>query len=600
MTDSVYRTSMRTHMAGELRASHTGQAVHLAGWVHRRRDLGGLIFVDLRDREGTVQVSCGPDWTSDAGLETARQLGDEVVIAVDGEVVARPKDAINPDMPTGAVEVRAKEVVILAPSETPVIPVAYGPEEELASEEQRLRYRYLDLRRRELQENLGLRHRALYIIRKLLDELNFIEVETPILTKPTPEGARDYLTPSRIHKGECYALPQSPQLYKQILMVAGFDRYFQIARCLRDEDLRADRQPEFTQLDLEMSFVDESDIFTVGEAVMAALWEECAGEKIETPFPRLTYRDALELYGTDKPDLRIAWTFADASELLRESEFRIFRGALDGGGRVRGLRVPDGARLSRKAIDELDQVAQGAGAPGALWTKVSGAEAKGGFGKQLSESEWGGLKERFAATDGDLLVVIAGPDHVSNAALDALRRHLGQVMEAVQPGHRFLWVTDFSLFELDPKTGEPHPTRHPFTSPTPEDVDLLEDDPMAVRLRAYDLVYNGSEFGSGSIRINQPELQRRVFEALGIGREEAERKFGFLLEAFRYGAPPHGGFAMGIDRMIMQLTGSRSLRDVIAFPKTTAARALMEGAPAPVPDEELEELGIRIVERANA
>jgi aspartyl-tRNA synthetase len=464
----------------------------------------------------------------------------------------------------------------------------------------RLRYRYLDLRRPEMLRNFVLRHRVFQAIRGALDELEFVDVETPMLTRPTPEGARDYVVPSRVSHGEFYALPQSPQLYKQILMVSGFDRYFQIARCLRDEDLRADRQPEFTQLDVEMSFVAEDDVWTVIEIVMAAAWKEVADRTVERPFQRMSYRDALERYGTDKPDLRIAWELRDLSDDLRGSEFRIFRAAIEGGGRVRGFRVPGGAKLSRKVLDALDKVAQKAGAPGALWTKLSDSGAQGGFGTKLSETELTALRGRLEAKDGDLIVSIAGPDPQGNAALDALRRHLGSVVDAVEEGDRFLWVTEFPLFERDPESGEPVPSHHPFTGLNPEDVDLLDRDPLSIRSRAYDLVYNGSEFGSGSIRINDPSLQRRVLAVLGIGPEEAERKFGFLLEAFKYGAPPHGGFAIGLDRVVMHLTGGLSLREVIAFPKTTAARALMEGAPAPLADEELKELGIRRIRRTDA
>jgi aspartyl-tRNA synthetase len=383
-------------------------------------------------------------------------------------------------------------------------------------------------------------------------------------------------------------------------MVSGFDRYFQIARCLRDEDLRADRQPEFTQLDVEMSFVAEDDVWTVIEMVMAAVWNEVAGRTVERPFLRMPYRDALERYGTDKPDLRIPWELRDLSDDLQASEFRIFRGAIENGGRVRGFRVPGGAKLSRKALDGLDKVAQSAGAPGALWTKLSDSGAQGGFGPKLSGAEVAALKGRLEAKVGDLIVVIAGPDQTANTALDALRRHLGSVMGAVEEGDRFLWVTEFPLFERDPESGEPVPSHHPFTGLNPEDVDLLEKDPLSIRSRAYDLVYNGSEFGSGSIRINEPSLQRRVLAVLGIGPEQAQRKFGFLLEAFKYGAPPHGGFAIGLDRVVMHLAGGSSLREVIAFPKTTAARALMEGAPAPVADEELKELKIKQVRRSDA
>jgi aspartyl-tRNA synthetase len=600
MTASLYGTSYRTHMAGELRSEHIGTKVRLAGWVHRRRDLGGLVFIDLRDRKGVVQVSCDPDVLTDEAMERARRLGSEVVIAIEGDVVARPPDAVNPSMATGGVEVKVETILELAPSETPPILVAYGADEELASEELRLRYRYLDLRRPEMLRNFVLRHRAFQAIRRALDELEFVDVETPMLTRPTPEGARDYIVPSRVSPGEFYALPQSPQLYKQILMVSGFDRYFQIARCLRDEDLRADRQPEFTQLDVEMSFVAEEDVWTVIEIVMARLWKEVAGRTVERPFPRMSYRDALERYGTDKPDLRIAWELRDLSDGLQASEFRVFRGAMEAGGRVRGFRVPGGAALSRKALDGLDGVARAAGAPGALWTKLGDSGAQGGFGSKLSDAELAALKRRLEAKDGDLIVVIAGPDRTANAALDALRRHLASVIDAVEEGDRFLWVTEFPLFERDPESGEPVPSHHPFTGLNPEDLDLLEKDPLSIRSRAYDLVYNGSEFGSGSIRINDPSLQRRVLAVLGIGPEQAQRKFGFLLEAFNYGAPPHGGFAIGLDRVVMHLAGGSSLREVIAFPKTTAARALMEGAPAPVADEELAELGIKQVGRSDA
>ncbi|NIR46198.1 MAG: aspartate--tRNA ligase [Gemmatimonadetes bacterium] len=595
MTDSLYSTSLRTHMAGGLRTEHVGATVRLAGWVHRRRDLGGLVFIDLRDRQGVVQVSCDPETLSEEAMERARRLGAETVIAVEGVVAARPPDAVNPEMPTGEVEVKAAEVVALAPSETPPILVAYGADEELAAEELRLRYRYLDLRRQELQRNFQLRHRVFQTIRRTLDELEFVEVETPMLTRPTPEGARDYLVPSRVNPREFYALPQSPQLYKQILMVSGFDRYFQIARCFRDEDLRADRQPEFTQLDLEMSFVKEEDVWAVLETVMATVWQQVAGRPVETPFLRMTHREALESYGTDKPDLRIPWRVHDLSDDLGGSEFRIFRSAVEEGGRVRGICVPGGSELSRKALDELDGLARGVGAAGALWTRLAEGGAQGGFGPKISAEELTAVSERLGASDGDVLVVVAGPDRVTSPALDVVRRHLGRTLDAVEPGDRFLWVTEFPLFEPDPDTGEPVPSHHPFTGFDPGDLDLLENDPLAVRSRAYDLVYNGSELGSGSIRINDPELQRQVLEVLGIGAEEAQRRFGFLLEAFRYGAPPHGGFAVGLDRMVMHLAGGSSLREVIAFPKTTAARALMEGAPSPVDDDELEDLGIKLV-----
>jgi aspartyl-tRNA synthetase len=584
-------------MAGELRGEHAGQTVRLAGWVHRRRDLGGLVFVDLRDRAGIVQVSCDPDVLPEEVMERARRLGPEAVISVEGAVVARPGEALNPDMATGEVEVKARSVDQLAPAETPPILVAYGADEELASEELRLRYRYLDLRRPDMQRNFVLRHRAFQTIRRALDELDFVDVETPMLTRPTPEGARDYLVPSRVNPGEFYALPQSPQLYKQILMVSGFDRYFQIARCLRDEDLRADRQPEFTQLDIEMSFVAEEDVWSIIEVVMAAVWSEVAGRTVDRPFIRMTHHDALEKSGTDKPDLRISWALSDLSADLGATEFRIFSNTLDEGGRVRGFSVPGGAELSRKALDQLDALAQGAGAAGALWTKITDTSAQGGFGTKISDTELQAIKARLGAQSGDLVVAVAGRDRVTSPALDILRRHLASVIDAVGEGDRFLWVTDFPLFEPDPVTDEPAPSHHPFTGLHPDDLDLLETEPLAVRSRAYDLVYNGSEFGSGSIRINQPDLQQRVLAILGIDGDEAKRKFGFLLEAFRYGAPPHGGFAIGLDRVVMHLAGGSSLREVIAFPKTTAARALMEGAPSPLEGSELEGLGIELVDK---
>lgn len=600
MTDSVYRTSFRTHTVGSLRSRHVGESVRLVGWVHRRRDLGGLFFLDLRDLSGLVQVSCGPDWSTEEALRRIRELGPETVIQVEGVVSNRPPQAVNPDLPTGEVEVQARTLEVLAPSETPPIPVAYGPDEELAAEELRLRYRFLDLRRPELQRNLRLRHRTLLTVRSTLDRLGFTEVETPLLTKPTPEGARDYLTPSRVHKGEFYALPQSPQLYKQMLMVAGYDRYFQIARCLRDEDLRADRQPEFTQVDLEMSFVNEDDIFEVGEELMAAVWSHGLDYSPSRPFPRITYAEALERYGSDRPDLRIPWEIVDLSDAVAASEFRIFRDAVGSGGRVRGFRVPGGGELSRRMLDGLDAVAQEARAPGALWTRAVDGGLQGGFAGRLSDGEVAAVRDRADLEDRDLLVVVAGADPIGNPALSALRRHLANLTDAIADEHRFAWVTEFPLLEPDPETGEWVPTRHPFTAPLAEDLGRLEEEPRAVRLHAYDLVCNGHEIGSGSIRINEPELQRRVFRTLGMPDEEAERKFGFMLEAFRFGAPPHGGFALGVDRIAMLLTGSRSLRDVIAFPKTTAARALMEGAPAPVPQEELDELGIQVVKRAHA
>jgi len=627
-----YPTALRSSMAGSLRVEDAGDRVRLVGWVHRRRDLGGLVFVDLRDRSGRVQLSFGPDWTPAEVLERAGRLRAEDVIAVEGEVVARPAANVNPELPTGEIEVHVIGLEVLAEAETPPIPVATPPGEELPAEELRLRYRYLDLRREELQRAFAVRHRAMQIVRSYLSAEGFWEVETPMLTRRTPEGARDYLVPSRVHPGEFYALPQSPQLYKQLLMVSGFDRYFQIARCLRDEDLRADRQPEFTQIDAELSFVTEEDIFRVGEGMIAALWREILGVELATPFPRLTYREAMERYGTDKPDLRFGMEFQDVTDLLREAEFRLFQETRGTAVRIKGIRAPGGgAALSRKELDELAAVARAAGAAGALWVRRTDEGLAGQFAKALDE----GLTERFIAATGlepgDLFVVVIGHYRVlslvdeshlgatedvyhvggAEAALDALRRHLGDRLGLRDPGvHRWAWITEFPLFDWDIEAKRLVAAHHPFTMPHPDDLPTLlrytEEGAMdlamaralfqeGIRARAYDAVYNGSEMASGSIRIHDPALQRRVFRALGIGEREAEEKFGFLLEAFRYGAPPHGGFAFGVDRLIMLLVGAASLRDVIAFPKTTAARALFEGAPAPVGPAELRDLHIAVV-----
>jgi aspartyl-tRNA synthetase len=601
-----------------LRAGAAGSTVSLAGWVHKRRDLGGLIFVDLRDRSGRVQLSFGPDWTPKAVLEDAKSLGAEWVIAVRGDVVARPPESVNRELATGEIEVRVAELEVLSLAETPPIPVAPGPADELPAEDLRLRYRYIDLRRDDLQRALEVRHRALQSVRRHLTSEGFWEIETPLLTRKTPEGARDYLVPSRVHPGEFYALPQSPQLYKQLLMVAGYDRYFQVARCLRDEDLRADRQPEFTQVDAEMSFVEEEDIFRVGEGMVAALWREILGVELERPFPRLTYREAMAHYGTDKPDIRFGLEFQDVTELLRGADYRIFQDTVQSGARIRGFVAPQGAQLSRKDLDELDVVARNAGAAGALWVKRGPEGLTGKFAKALAEGLEHELIARTRLESGDLLVVVVGRFRGSEGAgglpgaevaLDALRRHVaGKLGLRASSAHRWLWVTEFPLFEWDSEGCRLAAAHHPFTAPHPADVAdidafmgtaaldaeaaraLFERDP---RSRAYDAVYNGHEMASGSIRIHDPALQRQMFRALGIGEVEAEAKFGFLLEAFRYGVPPHGGFAFGFDRLVMQLVGAPSMRDVIAFPKTTAARALFEGAPSPVSDAELRELSIR-------
>ena len=583
---AVFATAHRTHQCGALRLHDVRQQVRLGGWVHRARDLGGLLFIDLRDRAGLVQVSFDPQWTDEATRALAATLGAETVILVEGEVAERPAEMRNAEMATGDIEVRATSLRIVGPAVTPVIPVARGKGEKLAAEELRLRYRYLDLRRPELQENLVLRHRLMQATRGFLSTHGFLEIETPILTKPTPEGARDYLVPSRVHPGEFYALPQSPQLYKQLLMISGLDRYFQIARCFRDEDLRADRQPEFTQIDIEASFIDEEDIIALTEGMLTVIWRE-AGVEIRTPFPRMTYAEAMERYGCDRPDLRYGLEIHDFSDVFRGTEFGIAQAAFASGGRIRGIRVPGGATLSRKQVDEIEAIAKGAGAGGLLRLKRVGDSLEGPPAKFLGTD----AAKRLELADGDLCLLVAGPDRVSSPALDRVRQDVARRLELVPAGTaRFLWVMDFPLFDHDPDTGTLAAVHHPFTAPKPEDVGHLAAHPGRVRARAYDVVLNGTELGGGSIRISDPALQARILGLLGIDDEQAEARFGFLLEGLRAGAPPHGGIALGFDRIAMLLAGAGSLRDVIAFPKTTNASALFEGAPTPVSDEDLAEL----------
>jgi aspartyl-tRNA synthetase len=646
MTD--FSTTYRTRTAGSLRAADAGTTVRLAGWVHRRRDLGGLVFVDLRDRSGIVQLSFGPDTATADVITAARSLGSEFVIAVTGSVAARPGTNRNADLATGDVEVLVTSLDVLAASDTPPILVARSATDELAAEDLRLRYRYLDLRREELQKALGMRHNALQITRNHLSAEGFWEIETPMLTRRTPEGARDYLVPSRVHPGEFYALPQSPQLYKQLLMASGYDRYFQIARCLRDEDLRADRQPEFSQIDAEMAFVSENDVFAVGERLMAAIWRGTIGAELETPFPRLSFDDALRLYGTDKPDLRFDMQFIDVTDVLQQADFNLFKATAENGDRIRGVVARGGAALSRKELDELTPLAKAAGSAGALWIKRTEEGLAGQFAKALTPALGAAFMSAVDMQVGDLFVAVIGkfrggaPRASSDRAavlggaeiaLDSLRRHLGSRLGFRDASkHAWVWITEFPMFEWAADEGRVVAAHHPFTAPHPDDVEKLiafADDctyataganalsrwtseggkpaaralsakdrafelySLGLRSRAYDAVYNGNELASGSIRIHDAKLQRAVFTTLGISDEDAEGRFGFLLEAFRYGAPPHGGFAFGFDRMVMLLAGASSLRDVIAFPKTTAARALFEGAPSVVDNDELGELHIR-------
>ncbi len=585
---ALEQTRLRSRMTGALRGEDAGTTQTLTGWVHRRRDLGGLLFVDLRDGSGLVQVSFGPDWTDSETLDRAHRLGAEDVIRVTGEVILRPEDARNPELATGDIEVQARSLERLNRARTPAIPVYRGPDDELPAEELRLRHRHLDLRRTPLQENLALRHRLVLATRNYFDGLGFLEVETPVLTKPTPEGARDYLVPSRVHPGEFYALPQSPQIYKQILMTAGFDRYMQIARCFRDEDLRADRQPEFTQIDVEAAFVGADDILEWIEGLMERLGQ-VAGVEAEAPFQRMSWARAMDRYGSDRPDLRWDLEIHDWTEALGTADSNILRGAVEKGGRIRGIRLEGGAELSRRQVEAIEDQAKAAGAPGLLWAKRTADGGSGPLSRWLEAEHWGALEARV----GDLMLVAAGADRVTSPALAAARRAAIEALE-LPPArdHAWLWVLDFPLFEEE--DGVIFPSHHPFVLPHPDDADRLAEDPLSVRGVAYDLVYNGSELGSGSLRIHDPKLQRGVLELLGLGADEIDRKFGFLLEALASGAPPHGGIALGMDRIVKDFLGAPSLRDVIAFPKTTAARALFEGAPSKVAEVELADLHLKI------
>lgn len=588
---NVFSTDLRPDgLAGSLRSSDAGKKVTVAGWVHRVRNLGGIVFVDLRDRGGLLQVSFNPGWTASPVIDAAGKLGQEYVVLVSGTIAPRPEEMRNAEMASGDVELQATDMRVLAEAEIPAIPVARGKSEKLAAEDLRLRHRYLDLRRAELQHNLILRHRLQQTTRKFLDEHGFLEIETPILTKPTPEGARDYLVPSRVHPGEFYALPQSPQLYKQLLMVSGYDRYFQIARCFRDEDLRADRQPEFTQIDIEASFVGVEDIIVLAEGLLAALFAD-AGIPVTSTFRRMSYAEAMESYGSDRPDLRYDLRIFDATDAFRGADFGITRSAIDAGGRVRGIRIPGGGQLSRKQVDDIEQIAKSAGAGGLLRVKKSNGVHEGSPAKFLSEQG----AAQLALEEGDLALMVAGADEMSSVALDRVRQDVARRMNLIPDGAvAMLWVTDFPLFGYDEATGQLAAVHHPFTAPNPEDARKLDTDPRAVRALAYDVVMNGTELGGGSIRVHDRELQRRILEKLGIGKEEAEARFGFLLEALASGAPPHGGIALGFDRIAMLLSGAQSLRDVIAFPKTTAARAIFEGAPTPVSPEDLSDLHLEL------
>lgn len=585
---------IRTHTCGELRPEHIGQTVTLAGWVDSYRDHGRGLFVDLRDRYGKTQIVFAPE-AGDELLEQARGLRAEFVVAVTGVVALRPAGTANPKLPTGEVELRARSMQVLNPSLTP--PVQPGAK-EVPGEDLRLKYRYLDLRRPEMQRTLILRHRIIKTMRDYFDEHGFIEIETPMLGRSTPEGARDYLVPSRIHPGKFYALPQSPQLYKQILMVAGYDRYVQVARCFRDEDLRADRQPEFTQLDLEMSFVTADDVMNMIDGLMARLAQTILNRTLQLPLPRMTYDEAMERYGHDAPDLRFGMELIDATDLAAASELRVFREAAAAGRRVRGLNAPQAAaRYSRKALDELAETARGFGAKGLIWFKVEeGPTLASPSAKNLGPGIESRLIERMQARPGDLLLFVADRFEITCKALYGLRRQLGEALQLYEPGTLHCsWVVEFPMFARDEETGGWTAMHHPFTAPRPQDLELLATDPGRCRAQAYDLVINGYEAGGGTIRIHDNRIQQQVFGLLGIDAQAARERFGFLLEALQYGAPPHGGIALGIDRVVMLFAGLDNIRDCIAFPKTQRATDLMTEAPGEVEPRQLEELHVRVV-----
>ncbi len=579
----------RSHYCGELRAEHIGETITVCGWVQKQRDKGSLIFIDLRDRTGILQLTF--DETTDrAVFEKAKSCRSEFVLAAVGTV--RERSSKNADIPTGDVEIAVTELRILNKAITPAFEITDNCK---TAEEIRLKNRYLDLRRPALMKNILFKHQVMQTVRRYFSDHGFIEVETPMMIKSTPEGARDYIIPSRVHNGSFYALPQSPQLYKQLLMVAGFDKYFQLARCFRDEDLRADRQPEFTQIDVEMSFVDMEDVLAVGEDFVKFLMKETMGMDIPTPLPRLTYNEAMARYGSDKPDTRYGMELTDLSDLAAQTEFAVFKGAVENGGSVRGICLKNAAKVyTRKEIDKLTDHAKGIGAKGLAWIRWADEKPSCSFGKFLAEGQLEAILERMDAAQGDVVLIVADKNSVTLPVLGALRQEAAKRLDVIPDTFNFLWVVEFPFFEYNEETQSWDAMHHPFTSPLDECIPYLDNAPEKVYAKAYDLVLNGIELSSGSIRITDPDLQEKMFEALGFTPEQAHEKFGFLTDAFQYGAPPHGGFGIGLDRLVMLMCKAESLRDVVAFPKVKDASEPMTNAPQPVDDAQLAELGIQI------
>ncbi len=582
----------RSHRCAELSKANIGETVTVMGWVQKNRNKGGIVFVDLRDRSGLLQIIFENGSIDEAGFEKAGKLRSEFVIAVVGTVEAR-SGAVNENLATGEIEIRAREIRILSESETPPFPIE---ENSKTKEELRLKYRFLDLRRPDLQRNLMMRSKAATLTRQFLAEEGFLEIETPMLIKSTPEGARDYLVPSRVHPGNFYALPQSPQIFKQLLMCSGYDRYFQIVKCFRDEDLRADRQPEFTQIDMELSFVDVDDVIDVNERLLAKLFKEILGVEVSLPIPRMTWQAAMDRFGSDKPDIRFGMELVDVSEVVKDCEFVVFKNALENGGSVRGINAKGQGAMPRKKIDKLVDFAKDFGAKGLAYIAIQeDGTVKSSFAKFMSEEEMHALIEAMGGENGDLLLFAADKNKVVWDVLGNLRLEIARQLEILDKGdYRFLWVTEFPLLEWNEEAGRYTAMHHPFTMPMEEDLDLLDTDPGKVRAKAYDIVLNGTELGGGSVRIFNQEIQNKMFEVLGFTREQAEEQFGFLLSAFKYGVPPHAGLAYGLDRLIMLMAKEDSIRDVIAFPKVKDASDLMTEAPAAVDRKQLEELGLEI------